>query len=74
VPELVVFLGEEVLEQLKRCFVGYLHYPREAHLVQTSFFMEGFKGVTVTNMGDNMVLPNSNLVGGIEAARTRKQE
>lgn len=45
-----------MLDKLKRCLVGYHHYLREAHLVQTSFFMEGFKGVTVTAMGDNMVL------------------
>lgn len=74
VPELEVSPGEEALEQLEGCCVGYLHYPREADLVQTSFFMEDFKGVRMSSMGDNMVLLHCNMEGGMEAARCRKKE
>jgi hypothetical protein len=51
VPVLVFSPEEEALDWLKGCYVGYLHHPREASLVQTGFFMEGFKGIRVANIG-----------------------
>jgi hypothetical protein len=63
-----------VLERLKVCHVGFLHYPREAKLIQAGLFMEGIKGISVTNMGDNLVLLESSKEGELEAVRGRKKE
>jgi len=44
VSELVIYPEVEVLDRLKECFVGYLHYPREAKLIQAGLFIQGIKG------------------------------
>jgi len=73
-PVLDVCPSKEALELLRFSFVGLLRFPRDAKLVQTSIFMEGWSGISVTDMGGNLVLLNNKVDGTIEATRPMKVE
>lgn len=71
-PSMEVYLQEEIMEEISRSFVCTLHLPRDTKMVGTSLEMEGWSGIKVALMGDNMVPLTSEEVGVIEKAITEK--
>lgn len=53
-PVMEVLPMEEVMEELRRSFVAFLHAPIEAKKVQFRIYMEGWKGLKVVTMGFNL--------------------
>jgi hypothetical protein len=72
-PALQVFPSEGVLEELKRSSVGELKSHMEAEAVQTTLFMEGWRGIKVSTMGDGLVLLRSDIDGVVEKAMKEKR-
>jgi len=66
---LEVWPSKPVMEELSTAFVGFLKFPMGAKSIQTSLFMGGWKGIKVVEIGDNMVLISSEVVGEVERAQ-----
>jgi hypothetical protein len=49
----------ELSQELKGSMVGTLAKEKDVRRIQTTLYMEGFKSISVTNMGGNMVLLRS---------------
>ncbi len=54
-PALELFPEEEHLNELQSCSVGCLTIHIEAEALQTCFFMEGWRGVKVSAIGERLV-------------------
>jgi len=50
----------ELLDELENCFVGRLTLHMEAETLQTCLFMEGWRGITVVQMGEKLVSLKAN--------------
>jgi len=55
-PVLDIVPSEEVLEDLKLCFMGTVHHYLKRKDLQTCLFMEGWRGIKVVSMGDKRFL------------------
>lgn len=71
---LVVTPSESRLKVLANCFVAILSFHREAKHVQNSLMLGGLKNISVTSMGDNMVMLESNEPLLIIEAERRKDQ
>lgn len=69
VPCLDLLPCSEMLEVLNGSFVGFLRQHRDARLLQHCFVMEGLEGISVSDMGVQMVLLQSENSGDIAKAR-----
>lgn len=70
---LVVDPGQTMLEVLENCHVGILHVHREASTVQQCLRIEGMDGISVLQMGKNMVLLQSLVPGDVDRVRVQHQ-
>jgi len=71
-PAMDFLPSEELLDELKSCFVGRLSHRLEPDAVQTLLFMEGWRDLKVSPMGEKLVLLQKSKLGELEAAREEK--
>ncbi|MCH81494.1 RNA recognition motif [Trifolium medium] len=67
-------VNEALCKELQGSMVGTLAREKDVRRIQTTLFMEGFKTVSVTHMGDNLALLRSSVEGDVERMfRSRKE-
>jgi hypothetical protein len=64
----------ELSKELKGSMVGTLSKEKDVRRIQTTLFMEGFKSISVTNMGGNMVIIRSPVEGDVGRLLRSKNE
>jgi RNA recognition motif-containing protein len=67
-------VNEELCKELQGSVVGTLAREKDVRRIQTTLFMEGFRSITVTNMGGNMVLMRSLVEGDVARLLRSKNE
>jgi hypothetical protein len=67
-------VNEELSKELQGSVVGTLAREKDVRRIQTTLYMEGFRSITVTNMGGNMVLLRSPVEGDITRLMRSKNE
>jgi hypothetical protein len=67
-------VNEELCKELQGSMVGTLAREKDVRRIQTTLYMEGFRSITVTNMGGNMVLMRSPVEGDIARLLRSKNE
>jgi RNA recognition motif-containing protein len=61
-----VLVNEELCKELQGSVVGTLAREKDVRRIQTTLYMEGFRSISVTHMGGNMVLLRSPVEGDVE--------
>jgi hypothetical protein len=56
----------EALAKLIGAFVGFLSEPKERHVIQQIFFMDGYHNIKVPPLGHLIVLLSSAVVGEVQ--------
>ncbi|KEH24139.1 hypothetical protein MTR_7g104745 [Medicago truncatula] len=72
-PVLELLSSEEVLEDLKRTFVGVLKLFMDVKSLQTRLFMEGWRGISVASIGDKRFLLRGEAPGIVLDAMKEKK-
>lgn len=72
-PVLELLPSEEVLEDLKRTFVGVLKLFMDVKSLQTRLFMEGWRGISVASIGDKRFLLRGEAPGIVLDAMKEKK-
>jgi RNA recognition motif-containing protein len=67
-------VNEEFCKELRGSMVGRLAREKDVKRIQTTLFMEGFPSITVSHMGDNMVLLRSPVDGDVDRLMKSKNE
>jgi hypothetical protein len=67
-------VNEDLCKELCGSMVGTLAREKDVRRIQTTLFMEGFRSITVTHMGGNMVLLRSSVAGDVERLMRSKNE
>jgi hypothetical protein len=60
--------------ELQGSMVGLLACEKDVKRIQTTLYMEGYRSISVTNMGSNMVLLRSPVAGDVEKLMRSKNE
>jgi hypothetical protein len=60
--------------ELQGSMVGLLACEKDVRRIQTTLYMEGYRSISVTNMGSNMVLLRSPVAGDVEKLIRSKNE
>jgi hypothetical protein len=75
VPKVLkVPINEELCKELQGSMVGKLTREKDVRRIQTTLYIEGFKSITVTHMGGNMVLIRSPVIGDVSRLLRSKNE
>jgi hypothetical protein len=67
-------VNEELCKELQGSVVGKLAREKDVKRIQTTLYMEGFQSVSVTNMGGDMVLLRSPVMGDVDRLLRSKNE
>ncbi|KAK2430143.1 hypothetical protein P8452_43597 [Trifolium repens] len=75
IPQVLkVPVNEDLCKELQGSMVGVLAREKDVRRIQTTLFMEGFRAITVTHMGGNMVLLRSAVEGDVSRLIRSKNE
>jgi hypothetical protein len=67
-------VNEELCKELRDGVVGVLSREKDVKRIQTTLFMEGYRSISVTHMGGNMVILRSPVVGDVDRLLRSKNE